>query len=73
MSGSGPPRSAVSSASTAAIDFLRSQFEVEDVEVLRDAVRPDQLGDGAQPVLEVPAQHHLGRRLAVLVGQLDDG
>ena len=37
------------------------ELEVEDVDVLRDPLRVDRLGDRHDAVLHVPAQHHLRR------------
>src|SRR5215218_3939969 len=53
-------------------DLLGGQREVEDVEVLGDAVRLDRLGDRAEAVLDVPAQDDLRRGLAVLGRQIGD-
>jgi hypothetical protein len=48
-------------------------LEVEDVEVLRDPLRPHRLGDGGAALLQVPAQHHhLGCRLAMGLADPDD-
>ena len=43
------------------------------VEVLHDPRRGDGLRDGLTSLLKVPAQHHLGRGLAVRGGDLSDG
>ena len=55
----------------AAISSAR-ELEVEDVEVLGDAVRLGRLRDDRAALLQVPAQHHLRRRLAVRLGDLAD-
>ena len=44
--------------------------EPEDVQVLGDPLRRDRLRDDHDVVLQVPAQHHLGRRRAVGGGDL---
>src|SRR6201996_9698410 len=54
-------------------DFLRGQLEVEDVEVLGEAVRLGRLRDDRAALLDVPAQHDLGRALGVGLGDADDG
>src|SRR4051794_13657948 len=46
-------------------ELVVGQVEVEDVEVLRDAVRLGRLRDDRAALLQVPAQHHLGRGLPV--------
>src|SRR3954452_8180799 len=51
-------------------ELVAGQLEVEDVDVLGDAVRLGRLRDDRAPVLQAPAEHHLGRRLAVRVGDL---
>ena len=48
------------------------ELEAEDVEVLGDPRRRDRLRDHLAALLEVPAQHHLRRRLAVRGGDLAD-
>src|SRR5215207_3016321 len=53
-------------------DLLGGQREVEDVEVLGDAVRLDRLRDRAEAVFDVPAQDDLGRGLAVLGREIGD-
>src|SRR6187200_679756 len=53
-------------------DLLGLQREVEDPEVLRDAVRLDRLRDRTEPMLDVPAQDGLRRGLAVLGSELGD-
>ena len=45
------------------------ELEAEDVEVLRDPRRRHGLRDHDRAELHVPAQDHLGRRAAVLVGE----
>ena len=68
-SGSGPPRRPVSSASIAASSS--GEVEVEDVEVLGDAVRLVRLRDG-RASLQVPAQHDLGGVLPCSLGDPAD-
>ena len=41
-------------------ELVGGELEVEDVEVLRDAVRLGRLRDDRAALLQVPAQHHLG-------------
>ena len=53
-------------------ELLRREFEVEDVEVLRDALRAHGLGDRRASLLQVPPQHHLRWRLAVRLGDILD-
>src|SRR4051812_6478256 len=53
-------------------DLLGREREVEDVEVLADAVRLDRLGDRAESVLDVPAQDDLCGGLAVLGREMGD-
>src|SRR3954462_12632113 len=53
-------------------ELVAGQLEVEDVDVLGDAVRLGRLGDDRAAVLQAPAQHDLGRCLAVGLGDLDD-
>src|SRR3954469_24251267 len=55
------------------IELVRGQREAEDIEVLRDPRGSDGLRDDLASLLEVPAQHHLGRRSAVRGGDLADG
>src|SRR5215208_1005080 len=47
-------------------DLLTIELEVEDVEVLGDAAGFGRLRDRGASLLQVPAQHHLGGRLAML-------
>src|SRR5690349_1532332 len=47
------------------------QLEVEDVEILGDALWLDRLRNRGATFLQVPAQHHLSRRLAVLPRDLE--
>src|SRR4051812_19997746 len=55
-------------------ELVAGQLEVEDVDVLGDAVRLGRLRDDRASVLDAPAEHHLGRGLAVRLGDLrDDG
>jgi hypothetical protein len=62
--GSGPPRDAgVEGVDRGELDV--GEIEVEDVEVLLDPRRRHRLGDGLTALLQVPAQHHLGRCLGV--------
>jgi hypothetical protein len=49
------------------------QREVEDLEVLRDPRRGHGFRDRDQAVVQMPAQHHLGRGLPVLLGDLRQG
>ena len=53
-------------------ELVGAQLEVEHVEVLRDAVRLGRLRDDGAALLQVPAQHHLRRGLAVGLGDLAD-
>ena len=69
--GFGPLRDARVQASIAAISSGRER-EVENVEVLGDALGAHRLGDGAEAVLQMPAEHDLRRSLAVLPGQAGD-
>jgi hypothetical protein len=69
LSGSGSLRTPVSSASIAAPCSLASS-QVEDVEVLGDAGGLGRLRDRGAALLQVPAQHHLSGRLAVLARDL---
>src|SRR6476469_9943517 len=46
-------------------DLIAGELEVEDVEVLSDAGWLGRLWNCRTPLLQVPAQHDLGRRLAV--------
>src|SRR4029079_18086309 len=48
------------------------ELEVEHVDVLGDAVWCRGLGDSGASLLQVPAQHHLGRGLAVRLGDAAD-
>jgi len=48
------------------------ELEVEDVEVLSDAVRFGRLGNDLA-ALQVPAEHDLGRALRVSLGDPGDG
>ena len=52
--------------------LVGGELEVEDVEVLGDAVRLGRLRDDRAALLQVPAQHDLGRGLAVRLGDLAD-
>src|ERR1700742_1807289 len=54
-------------------EFAGGELEVEDGEVLGDPLGPHRLGDGAAAFLQVPADHDLGRSLAVGGGDRDDG
>lgn len=49
------------------------QFEVEDVEVVPNALRVDRLGDGDEAALEVSAQDDLDHALFVLARELLQG
>lgn len=49
------------------------QLEIEDGEVFLELLLADGLGNGTHAALVVPAQHHLGRRLVVLLANLNDG
>jgi hypothetical protein len=69
--GSEPPRTPVSSASTTK-DLVDAEGEVEYIEFLGDPVRLDRLGDGGESVVEVPANDDLIRRLAILGGKISD-
>jgi hypothetical protein len=51
--------------------LLWRELEVEDGEVLGDAGGLDRLRDRRPLLLQVPAQHDLGWRLAVLAGELE--
>src|SRR5215218_6966547 len=53
-------------------DLLGGQREVEDIEVLGDAVRLDRLRDRAEAAFDVPAQDDLRRGLAVLGREIGD-
>ena len=53
-------------------ELVGGELEVEDVEVLRDPVRLGRLRDHRAALLQVPAQHHLGRGLAVRLGDAAD-
>src|SRR5207249_1213867 len=59
-----PPRrkSALAGQAVDAGQLLVAQLEAEQVEVLRDPLPPAGLGDHRDPVLDVPAQHHLRHR-----------
>src|SRR5690242_7332753 len=46
-------------------DLGVGEFEVEDVEVLFQALAADRLREDDEPLLQVPAQHGLRRRLVV--------
>ena len=46
-------------------EFVRTEFEVEDVEVFRDAARVGGLRDGRAALLKVPPQHDLSGALPV--------
>jgi hypothetical protein len=46
------------------LDVLAGQLEVEDLDVLLDALRGDRLGEDDIAALDMPAQHDLGRGLA---------
>jgi hypothetical protein len=50
--------------------LLARELEVEDVEVLGDAGGLGRLRDRGAGLLQVPAQHHLSGRLAVLARDL---
>jgi hypothetical protein len=52
-------------------DLLAGELEVEDVEVLGDAGGLGRLRDRGAALLQVPAQHHLRGRLAVLARDLE--
>ncbi len=71
VSGSGPVRRPASSASIASISRGR-QLEVEDVEVLLDALRRDRLGDHDVAELQMPADHDLAARAPVRLGIGED-
>src|SRR6185437_1687071 len=47
--------------------LLTGEFEIEKVEVLGNARGPGRFRDGRTTLLQVPAQHDLRRRLAVLM------
>src|SRR5689334_10723458 len=47
-------------------DLLARELEVEDIEVLGDALALDRLRNRGAAFLQMPAQHHLGGGLAVL-------
>src|SRR4051812_39654676 len=51
-------------------DLLAGELEVEDGKVLGDAGRLDRLRDRGAALLQMPAEHHLGDRLAVPAGDL---
>src|SRR4051812_661246 len=53
-------------------DLVAGEGEVEDVEVLGDAVRLGRLRDDRAALLQVPAQHHLRRRLPARLGDAGD-
>lgn len=55
-----------------ACKFVNAEFEVEDVEVLRDTCRVGRLRDGCAALLQVPTQHDLGRALRVGLRYGDD-
>src|SRR5215207_5324419 len=56
-----------------AAHLIVREREVEDGDVLGDALAVARLGNGDDArLLDVPAQHHLGRRLAVPGGDLGD-
>src|SRR5919107_2076541 len=50
--------------------LLAGELEVEDVEILGDAGGLGRLRDRGSALLQVPAQHHLSGRLAVLARDL---
>src|SRR5215469_159551 len=54
------------------LDVLAGQLEVEDVDVLPDPRRGHRLGENNVAALDVPAEHHLGGRLAVPAGNVRD-
>ena len=53
-------------------ELVVGEVEVEDVEVLRDPGRLGRLRDHRAALLDAPAQHHLGRALAVRLGDAGD-
>lgn len=55
------------------LDLAGFQVPASDVQVLRQAVRVVALGDDSDVALRGPAQQHLGRGLAVLLGNALDG
>jgi hypothetical protein len=70
-SGSGPPRTPVSSASVAAsCSAVSSKSKTPKFSAIRDGVT--RLRDRLTVLLQVPAQHHLRGRLAVCGGDLAD-
>ena len=52
---------------------LGTQPEVEDADILADSARVGGLGNDDQPVVQVPTDDHLGRRLVVPGRDLEDG
>ena len=75
LQGDGLRLGAAALAGVEAVDggeLVGGEVEVEDVEVLGDAVRLGRLRDDRAALLQVPAQHHLGRGLVVRLGDLAD-
>ena len=70
-SGSGPPR-AVGVERVDRGHLVGGELEVEDVDVLGDAVGLGGLRDDRAPVLDPPAQHDLGGGLAVRLSDAAD-
>src|SRR5438270_11482047 len=66
---------AAATAGVQAVDrghFLGRELEVEHVDVLRDAAGLGGLRNDRASLLQTPAQHHLGGRLAVSSGEVAD-
>src|SRR5689334_17809674 len=51
-----------------ALELLNAQVEIEDGEVLGDTTWVRRLRNRRAAVLQMPAQHHLGRRFAAFLG-----
>jgi hypothetical protein len=69
-SGSGPPRWPVEGVDGR--ELFGGEVEVEYVDVFGDPLRFGRLGDHRAALLQVPAQHHLGRGFAVGLGDAAD-
>jgi hypothetical protein len=53
--------------------LIARECKVKDVEVLGDAIRLGRLPDRGPALLQVPPQHHLSGRLAVLARDVQEG
>ena len=49
-----------------------TENEVEDVEVLNDALGPERFRNGRPPMLHMPSEHHLCGRLVMFGRDLND-